>query len=62
MRKLGPLQAEILEDAWTAAKKHKPDVILFSPKNYVAIHFAEKLDCRAIAAPLFPQYAPTSVE
>lgn len=58
--KLGPLQAGILKDTWAAAKQHRPDIILFSPKNYMAVHFAEKLGCRAIAAPLFPQYVPTA--
>lgn len=60
MKKLGPLQMEIIEDTWAATKRHNPDTILFSPKNYVAVHFAENLDIQAIAAPLFPQHVPTA--
>ena len=60
INKLGPLQQEILENTWTAAQQHKPDLIIFSPKNCPAVHFAEKLNITAMAAPLFPQFVPTS--
>lgn len=53
------LQVEILNDTWSAAQQHKPDIILFSPKNIAAVHFAEKLNIRAVSAPLFPQFIPT---
>lgn len=57
---IGELQAGILKDTWLAAKEFQPDILLFSPKNYAAIHFAEKLGAEAIAAPLFPQFVPTN--
>ena len=60
MKKIGPLQVENLEDAWAATRNHKPDLIVFSPKNHVAIHFAEKLNIQAISTQLFPQHVSTA--
>lgn len=60
MNKMNKLKAGIISDTWNAAQKFSPDLIVFSPKNYAAAHFAEKLNIAAIPAPLFPQYVPTS--
>ena len=60
MRKGRALQVQILNDTWFAAQQHKPDIIIFSPKNFAAVHFAEKLSIPAISAPLFPQFIPTA--
>lgn len=60
IKQLSGLLTDIMNDTWAAAQSSQPDVILFSPKNYSAIHFAEKLKVPAIAAPLFPQYVPTA--
>lgn len=59
IRKMSKLQEDILNDSWKAVQEFAPDLILFSPKNYTALHFAEKLNVAAICAPLFPQYIPT---
>lgn len=59
MNKMSKLQGDILSDTWSATQKFNPDLIVFSPKNYAAVHFAEKLNIAAIPAPLFPQYVPT---
>lgn len=59
-KQLGPLQRATLNDAWDAASTAKPDLIIFYPKAGWAIHFADKLDIPAIAAPLFPQLVPTA--
>ena len=59
-KQLGPLQRLTLNDAWDAAKTSKPDLIIFYPKASWAVHFAGKLSIPVIAAPLFPQFVPTS--
>lgn len=59
INRMGKLQADIISDTWNAAQKFNPDLIIFSPKNYAALHFSEKLNITAIPAPLFPQYVPT---
>lgn len=58
--KIGDIQTRIINDSWMAVKTNEPDVIVFSPKSFQARHFAEKIGCKAIAAPLFPQHVPTA--
>ncbi len=59
-RQIGPLQRRTLDDAWAAARQTEPEVILYHSKLVAAIHFADKVGARAIAAPLFPQWIPTA--
>ncbi|MEZ0472942.1 glycosyltransferase [Luteimonas salinilitoris] len=58
--KVGPLQAQVQQDAWQAAQAVRPDLIVFHPKLAGAVDIADALDVPAIMAPLFPQYVPTT--
>ncbi len=56
----GPIQTANLDEMWTCAQECDPDVILFHPKAFGGLFFAEKLAVPAILATLFPLFAPTA--
>ncbi len=60
MKQLRPMQQSLLQDSWEAAKKSKPDLIIFHPKAYGGPHFAEKLGVPVIMALPFPMIVPTA--
>lgn len=59
-RKLGPLNAQLWTDAWRAAQKAMPNLILYHPKVFVAPHIAEALGVPAMLGVLQPMIVPTS--
>ncbi|WP_298938484.1 glycosyltransferase [uncultured Ruegeria sp.] len=59
-RKSGLINARLCTDAWTAAQKTKPDLILYHPKVIAGPHMAEALSIPAMLAVLQPMIVPTS--
>ena len=59
-RRVGPLQQEMLEDAWRVATGFRPDLVIVHPKLPGVVDMADALDVPAVVAPLFPQLVPTS--
>lgn len=57
---VGPMQKEMLEDSWQAAEAANPDLIIFHPKSFGGVHFAEKLNIPAMMALTIPMYVPTA--
>lgn len=58
-QQLVPLQKALLAESWTAAQKALPDLIVFHPKGYGGLHFAEKLKIPAVLALPFPMLVPS---
>ena len=59
-KQVKPLQAQMIEDAWNAAEKVQPDLIMYHPKAMAGPHIAERLGIpRIISAPL-PIFTPTA--
>ena len=59
-RKSGPINAQLCNDAWAAAQKTKPDLILYHPKVIAGPHIAETLGIPAMLGVLQPMIVPTS--
>lgn len=60
MKQLGPLQEGLLADAWAVASTFDPDVIIYHPKAYGGLLFAEKLGIPAVLALPFPLFVSTA--
>ena len=60
LRQVGPMQQEMLDDAWRVAQEMRPDVVIFHPKVPGAVDMADALEVPSIMAPLFPQVVATS--
>ncbi|MCA9915718.1 MAG: glycosyltransferase family 1 protein, partial [Anaerolineae bacterium] len=56
----GPIQHEVMNDSWAAAEAADPDLIIYHPKTYGGVHFAQKLDIPAMMVATVPMYVPTS--
>ena len=59
-RQVAPLQSKMLSDSWKTAQAANPDLIIFHPKTYGGLHFAEKLGIPAILAVPLPMLVPTA--
>ncbi len=59
VRRLGPMQRDLLNDGWAAADAARPDLVVYHPKMFGAPHYAEKLGIPAVLGLLFPQLVPT---
>lgn len=57
--KAGPINRVMMNDAWTAAKKVEPDLLVFHPKILVAPHIAEKIGIPLFMGLLQPMMVPT---
>ena len=62
MKRMTPMQRAMQRDAWAAARKADPDVIIYHPKMHTAPDFAEKLGVPCILALPLPMLVPTSEE
>jgi len=60
MKDAKALNREMMKDAWNAAQKAEPDIIIFHPKALAGSHIAEKLGVPAILAMPVPVIVPTS--
>lgn len=54
------MQPLILEDGWKAARAADPDLVIFHPKAYGGLHFAEKLGVPAVLAMPVPGLVATA--
>lgn len=59
LRQAGRVQRLMIDDGWRAAQAAAPEVIVFHPKAYGAVHFAEKLGVPAVLAMAMPVMVPT---
>lgn len=59
MRRVKPLQIELVEDCWEVAKANRPDVIIFHPKAFGAYAVSEELNVPLVMALLAPMLVPT---
>ena len=59
MRKVGPIQRQLVADGWAIAERARPDVIVFHPKMGASVHYAEALGIPAVLTALFPMFLPT---
>lgn len=59
VRRLGPMQRDLVADGWAAAERAHADVIVYHPKMFGAPHYAERLGIPAVLGLLFPQLVPT---
>ncbi len=59
VRRIGPMQRDLVDGGWAAAESARPDVIVYHPKMFGAPHYAEKLNTPAVLALLFPQLVRT---
>lgn len=62
MKKLKPVQIGIIEDCWSAVRNGKPDLLIYHPKAFGALSFAEKCQIPALLACPFPAFYPTKTE
>lgn len=60
LKQFGPMQQSLFDESWQAAKQFKPDVIVFHPKSYGCLHFAEKLSVPVALGLLVPMIVPTA--
>lgn len=59
LRRVGPLQRQLLRQSWDVARGFGPDIIIYHPKAGAAPHIAEKLGGSCILATLVPMFQPT---
>lgn len=57
--KTGELQRRLFADAWAAANRLRPDLVLFHPKIGIGPDIGHELGIPAVLAPVFPQYVRT---
>ncbi len=55
-----PINAQMMHDAWSAAKTVRPDVVIYHPKVLAAPHIAEALGVPAVMAAFQPMIVPTN--
>jgi sterol 3beta-glucosyltransferase len=60
VKKVTPLQREMLKDSWLAAEQCQPDLIIFHPKAYGGPSIAEKMRIPVILAIPLPMLVPTT--
>lgn len=60
VRRVGPMQRDLVAASWVAAEGFGPDLVVFHPKTYAGPHIAEKLGIPAMLALLVPMMVPTS--
>jgi len=59
MRMAKPINKRMIKNAWDAARKFQPDLVLYHPKALGAVSIAEKLAVPAVLMSLIPMLAPT---
>lgn len=59
LRRVGPLQRELLDQSWDIARDFAPDLIVYHPKAGAAPHIAEKLGIACVLTALAPMFQPT---
>jgi sterol 3beta-glucosyltransferase len=59
MKASGPVQRLMMSDGWKAAEAARPDLVVFHPKAFGGVHFAEKLRVPAVMALALPTLVPT---
>lgn len=60
LRRTGPIQRDLLNDGWAAARDIRPDIIVYHGKMGGTPHYADKLGIPCVLALTFPQFVPTS--
>jgi len=60
LRRTGPIQRDLMNDGWAAARDARPDVIVYHSKMGGTPHYADKLGIPCVLAMLFPQFVPTT--
>ncbi|MEG6509205.1 glycosyltransferase [Methyloligella sp. 2.7D] len=60
MRQVRPTQHALLREGWAAAEAMQPDIIVFHPKSYGGLFYAEKLGIPAVLALPIPMMVPTA--
>jgi len=55
-----PINRKMIQNAWDAAKKFEPDLVIYHPKALGAVSIAEKFNVPAILISLIPMLAPTT--
>ena len=60
-RETKPIQRALFWDGWAAAQNAAPDLILFHPKMFGAVQYAEGLGIPAVLGTPIAQFVPTSV-
>lgn len=59
LRRIDPMQRDLVAGGWAAARAARPDAIVYHPKMAGAPSYAERLGVPAILGVLFPQLVPT---
>ncbi|GAA0464911.1 glycosyltransferase [Parasphingorhabdus litoris] len=60
MKRVKPLQAELVQDCWDVAEKVRPDLIVFHPKAFAAYAISERMKVPLVMALLIPMLVPTN--
>lgn len=58
-RRAGPINEQLMQDVWDAARTAAPDLVIYHPKALAGPHVAEKLGIPAILAVPVPIAVPT---
>lgn len=60
MRHFKPIGRKQLSQEWEAARRFKPELIIYHPKAVGVPHIAERLSCPTVLASPLPGFTPTS--
>lgn len=60
VRETKPIQRALFWDGWAAAEKADPDLIVYHPKMFGAVQYAEKLGIPVVLGTPIAQFVPTS--
>ncbi|WP_440253361.1 glycosyltransferase [Bradyrhizobium yuanmingense] len=60
LKQFRPIGRQQLSAEWQAARRFRPELIIYHPKAIAAAHIAEKLSCPAVLASPLPGFTPTA--